>query len=265
MKSKLYRILALLLLTLMIVSPIQSAIPTEAASYKLNKKKVTLTVGSTYTLKVKGTSKRATWKTSNKKIATVSKTGKIKAKKAGSAKITAKVKKKTLTCKVTVKKKATSVPQTPQATQKPQAPLATQKPQTPQATPTPPQPTVTEESAYQILNSLRSTYPEGMRLTNADTYYSPIFGGGAGCYGFAARLSDIVFGTKKSRSSHSTFSNIKVGDNIRIGGYHSVIVLTKTDDAITVVEGNYNSSVHWDRKISSTSLASEGFTVHTRY
>ena len=104
-----------------------------------------------------------------------------------------------------------------------------------------------------------------MTLTNSYYYYSPQFGNGYGCYGFAAKLSDTVFGTQKAYTTHSSFDKIKVGDNIRIGNYHSVIVLTKGSNYITVVEGNYNSSVHWDRKITSSSLSSEGFQVYTRY
>lgn len=124
---------------------------------------------------------------------------------------------------------------------------------------------VTENSAYNILNSLRSTYKEGTTLTNDYYYYSPVFGNGYGCYGFAAKLSDTVFGTSKTYTTHNSFDKIKVADNIRIGNSHSVIVLTKDSNSITVVEGNYNSSIHWDRKITASSLSSSGFTVYTRY
>lgn len=285
-----------------------------AASVKINKKKLTLSTGKTARLKIKGASGKVTWKSSNKKVAAVNKKGTVKAKKAGKAKITAtlKIRKKTkrFFCYVTVKKqtsstgsqspavtKAPSTTVKPSSTRKPaatmapsatqtQRPSATKKPgttskptstqrptvtwkpaatQKPAATTVPPTSTVTEQSAYTILNSLRSTYPEGMPLTNSYYYYSPRFGNGYGCYGFAAKLSDTVFGTEKAYTTHSSFDKIKVGDNIRIGNSHSVIVLTKESNYITVVEGNYNSSVHWDRKIISSSLASSGFKVYTRY
>ena len=74
-----------------------------ASKIKLNKTKVTLNVNQTTTLKVKGTSKKVTWSSSNKKVAKVSKKGKVTAVKAGKAKITAKVASKKLICKVTVK------------------------------------------------------------------------------------------------------------------------------------------------------------------
>lgn len=77
--------------------------PVQAAKVKLNKKTVTINVGKTVQLKIKGTSKKAKWSSSNKNVATVSKKGKVKGKKAGTAIITAKVGKKKLKCKVTVK------------------------------------------------------------------------------------------------------------------------------------------------------------------
>lgn len=277
----------------------------EAASLSLNRKKLTLRPGKSYTLKIRGhRGKKVTWKSTNKKIATVNQKGKVTAKKTGKVKVTAKVKNKKLVCSVTIKNKKkpvskptatppsvtavpkpTSVPK-PTIPPRPSAPgiQPTQKPsatQVPKPTTAPkptaiPKPTtapkpdapagsVTETSAYSVLNSLRSTYPEGMPLTNSYYYYSPRFGNGYGCYGFAAKLSDTVFGTEKSYQTHSSFDQIRVGDNIRIGNSHSVIVLTKSAGYITVVEGNYNSSVHWDRKITASSLASSGFRVYTRY
>lgn len=59
--------------------------------------------GQSFTLKVKNApGKKIGWKSSNKKVATVSKKGKVTAKKAGSATITATVAGKKLTCKVKV-------------------------------------------------------------------------------------------------------------------------------------------------------------------
>lgn len=74
-----------------------------AASVSLNKKSVTLTAGDSTVLKVKGTKKSVKWTSSNKKIVTVTKKGKVTAKKPGSATVYAKVAGKKLKCKVTVK------------------------------------------------------------------------------------------------------------------------------------------------------------------
>lgn len=75
------------------------------ADIKLNKTKATLKKGKSLTLKatVSGKSKKVTWKSSNSKIVSVSKTGKVTAKKAGTATITAKANGVTTTFKVTVK------------------------------------------------------------------------------------------------------------------------------------------------------------------
>lgn len=73
----------------------------EAATVKLNKKKITIAKGESSTLKVTGTKKKVTWSTSKKSVVTV-KRGKITGKKKGSATITAKVGKKRYTCKVKV-------------------------------------------------------------------------------------------------------------------------------------------------------------------
>lgn len=73
-----------------------------SAKAKISKKSVTITKGKTYTLKIKGTKKKAKWTSSKKSVATVSKKGKIKAKKRGSATITAKIGKKKYRCKVKV-------------------------------------------------------------------------------------------------------------------------------------------------------------------
>lgn len=91
-----------------------------AAQVKLNKKKVTLVVGKTVKLKLKH-AKKVKWSSSNKKVATVSKTGKVKGKKKGKANIIAKSGGKKYVCKVTVKKAGSSSPQEPGAssTQKP--------------------------------------------------------------------------------------------------------------------------------------------------
>ena len=81
-------------------------------SVVLATRKATLYTAGNKTLnlnaKVYGVNKNVTYKTSNKKVATVSKNGVVTAKKKGTAKITATIKvngkNKSVTCKVTVKK-----------------------------------------------------------------------------------------------------------------------------------------------------------------
>ncbi|MBQ9984242.1 MAG: Ig-like domain-containing protein [Lachnospiraceae bacterium] len=83
---------------------------TEKTSYKLSEKAIGISKGSSQKLSLKITptsvKRNATWTSSNKKVATVSSNGKVKAKAYGTATIKATFvagkKNKTLTCKVTV-------------------------------------------------------------------------------------------------------------------------------------------------------------------
>lgn len=77
----------------------------QAAAIKLNKTKYSMYPGSSYTLKIKGTTKKAKWSSSKKSVATVTSKGKVIAIKTGKAKITAKTGNKKLTCTITVKKR----------------------------------------------------------------------------------------------------------------------------------------------------------------
>ncbi len=82
----------------------------EAKSVKMSKTKASLKVGETTTLKAtikpkNVTDKTVTWKSSNKKVATVDKNGKVTAKKKGTCTITAVTSNgKKAKCKITVKK-----------------------------------------------------------------------------------------------------------------------------------------------------------------
>lgn len=102
----------------------------QAAGLKLNKKNITIKVGRSYKLKVKGKYKgKVKWKSDKKRIATVSSKGVVKGISKGTANITAKVAGKIMKCKVNVKK--TEVKPTPEPTVQP-----TQAPATPTAAPT---------------------------------------------------------------------------------------------------------------------------------
>ncbi len=75
------------------------------AAVSISEKKLKLNVGSKYTLKLSGTSAIARWESSNKKVATVSQKGVVRAKGIGRATITASLNGKKYKCKVTVKEK----------------------------------------------------------------------------------------------------------------------------------------------------------------
>ena len=97
----------LMLLTLscssaVVLSCVTTPITAEAATIKINKNILTLNKGKTFQLKVTGTQKKVTWKSSKSSVAKVNSKGKVTAKKEGTAKITATVNGKKYTCKVTV-------------------------------------------------------------------------------------------------------------------------------------------------------------------
>ena len=93
--QKLFKQLLITLIAILAISTTAFAAP------KLSKTSATIKVGKSVTLKVKGYSKKVTWSSSAKEIATVKK-GKVTGKKAGTAEITAKAGKTVLKCKVTV-------------------------------------------------------------------------------------------------------------------------------------------------------------------
>ncbi len=104
-KKKVFTICLSVLLALTLIMPTNAEAATKV---KLNKTKITLNVGKTANLKLKG-AKVKKWSSSNKKVATVSSKGKVKAKKEGTATIKAKAKNgKTYKCKVTVKEAETN-------------------------------------------------------------------------------------------------------------------------------------------------------------
>lgn len=298
--NKMKKGITLFLALVMVITmfPVQA----QAASVKINKTKAVIYVGSRETLKIKGTSKQASWKSSDKSIASVSSKGVVTAKKAGTATITAKVEKKSYKCKVTVKKpylnktklslnkgktyqlkitgtKANSwkSSDTKVASVSGSGKIKAKKAGTA---------TITckgkdkktykckvtvkesyEDQIYAKIIAKKKSYPEGMKWTN-DNYYGwkgGIYAGGYGCAGFAFMLSDAAFGSQKA-SMHKDFNNLRVGDILRMDkDTHSVIILEVKKDKIVVAEGNYNSSVHWGREISLSEVRSTGTYVMTRY
>ncbi|MDE7425818.1 MAG: Ig-like domain-containing protein [Lachnospiraceae bacterium] len=111
MKNIKRKILGVMALTMAVTLKVPTTAVTNsvgAASIQLSKKNATIEVGQTITLKVEGTKNKVKWSSSKSSVAKVTQKGKVTGKKAGSAKITAKVKGKKLICKVTVKKKVTT-------------------------------------------------------------------------------------------------------------------------------------------------------------
>ena len=100
------RKIRLLLLSLFVIMLLPMT--ANAAKVKLNKTSLNLTVGERYQLKLKNTEETIKWKSADKTIVSVTKKGKVAAKKVGKTKITAKVGEKKYVCKVTVKAKTSA-------------------------------------------------------------------------------------------------------------------------------------------------------------
>lgn len=85
--KKLFACILTILLCVVFINPTIAY----SATVKLNKTKLTLDEGKSYTLKLTGTTKKPKWTTSNKKVATVSSSGVVKGIAPGTATITATV------------------------------------------------------------------------------------------------------------------------------------------------------------------------------
>ncbi len=100
-KIKKIVVVALVLMMAFAAAPIKAQ-----AAAALNTTSKTMSIGEKVTLRVYGATSKVKWSSSNKKVAAVTQSGQVTAKKAGTATIKAKVSKKTLKCKITVKKPA---------------------------------------------------------------------------------------------------------------------------------------------------------------
>lgn len=161
---------------------------------------------------------------------------------------------------------------------------------------------LTETDAAAILNSLRDVFPEGMywnhmgvedwdEFTVTDTpcdhdyYWDTYCNGYSGatqelfpqflpmeqCLGFAALLSDLVFGEEAPVSTFTDYTQLRVGDHIRLElSEHSMTVLSVDSDGITVVECNSDYEhcrISWDRFLGWDDLAAYSYEMEciTRY
>lgn len=96
--------LIVVLIIALLFSNLNIAVSSAKAAPQLNKTKATITIGNSVTLKMKNTNLAPKWSSSKKSIASVNKYGKVTAKKAGTAKITATVGKHEYICKVVIPK-----------------------------------------------------------------------------------------------------------------------------------------------------------------
>lgn len=81
----------------------------------------------------------------------------------------------------------------------------------------------------------------------------------AQCMGFANKLGYDVFGNTTwtlHTNSGKAYQEIKVGDIVRISGSHSVFIIAKNGNVVTVGEANYkpNCEISWGRTIDLTTV-----------
>lgn len=129
---------------------------------------------------------------------------------------------------------------------------------------------LTEQSVYNALISLKTTYPEGTPFDNDTVYVTDdlipnVHFTARGCSAFAAELSDKVFGRLPGRY-HFDFTKLRAGDIVRTyDNSHSVIVLKVDGNIVTVTEGNLDGAVHWGRTLDLTDASVGWSYVLTRY
>lgn len=237
---------------------------TAHAAPKLSQKKASLVIGQKITLKVKNRGKRnVKWSSSNKKVASVSSKGKVKAKKKGTAVITARVGNRKLKCRVTVVKKAKRTSPAAMEIESPHASSGDSGSASSSSSsssssyalcPVPPD----ELAVYNTIMSLKSRYPDGMEWTNNIHYdwKGGIYRGGYGCAAFAFILSDAAFGEAPARL-HTDVSRIRIGDVLRMySNTHVAVVIGRyTDGGFAIAEGNNGKKVKWGRRISPQELS----------
>lgn len=102
----------------------------------------------------------------------------------------------------------------------------------------------------------------GLKTCNA--YPCPDHITGLQCYGFAWKMSDLIFGKNAKIKKHRSFKKAKIGDIIRYRG-HSVIIIEKHSNYILVGECNIGNTcmILWGRRIDKGELS--GAVYYHRY
>ena len=126
----------------------------------------------------------------------------------------------------------------------------------------------TARGVHDSMLALKDEYYEGRTWTN-DNFYrwnGGIYSGGYGCAGFAFALSDAAFGSLRARKiTQVDYDAVRVGDILRVNGdSHSVVIMEKYDDFVTLAEGNYGSTIHWGRTMTRDEVLQADYYM-TRY
>lgn len=253
-----------MLLAFSMVLGLNDDITVAAGKLRLNKTKATVMAGKSITLKLKGTHGKASWKSSNKKVAVVNGAGKVKAKRKGNTVITCSANGQTYQCRLKVTRDTTIAPvYSYDGEDDEDEPEVTATPE-PTASPEP----LTEEEVYRRLIALQAKYPEGMEWGMEKEYRCKTTGTviAYACAAFALTITNEAFGYTDSKLVNFDSQNVKVGDQlIMLDRHHEVVVLEVHPSYVVVVEGNYDGKVHWGRVIQFSSLDPSQTYIETNY
>lgn len=101
-------------------------------------------------------------------------------------------------------------------------------------------------------------------ISTCNYYYCPNGILGYQCYGFAWKMSDLIYGKKAGIKTFKSFDKCKMGDVIRYDG-HSVIITEKHKNYVVVGECNYGNTcrISWGREVYKSDL--KNATYSRRY
>jgi len=128
---------------------------------------------------------------------------------------------------------------------------------------------LTEESVYATIRALRDTYPTNTLYPAPYVPNDPFgrpYSNCDHCAGWAMLCSDAAFGNLPYRRiDNPSWEEIRAGDLVQYDG-HVVVVLSKTDEYISVTESGNNNKVRWGGQYFRWWLEEQsGYALRTRY
>ena len=128
---------------------------------------------------------------------------------------------------------------------------------------------LTEENVRATIRALKNTYPSGTVYPAPYVPNNPFdrpYSNCDKCAGWAMLCSDAAFGDLPwRRVDRPSWDEIRAGDLVQYDG-HVVVVLSKTDEYISVTESGSNNKVRWGGQYFKWWLEEQsGYALRTRY
>ena len=128
---------------------------------------------------------------------------------------------------------------------------------------------LTEENVYSTIMALRDIYPINTAYPAPYVPNNPFdrpYSNCDKCAGWAMLCSDAAFGDLPwRRVNRPSWEEIRAGDLVQYDG-HVVVVLSKTDEYISVTESGSNNKVRWGGQYFKWWLEEQsGYALRTRY